>query len=99
MLSSLSCVRLFGNPIDYTVHGILQARILEWVVFPLLQGIVPTQELNPGLPAGREELCRNPACKELQADSLSAEPPGKPWCLIKSTIENKENNLWWGYNL
>ena len=22
------------NPIDYTVHGILQARILEWVAFP-----------------------------------------------------------------
>ena len=23
------------NPMDYTVHGILQARILEWVAFPL----------------------------------------------------------------
>ena len=23
------------NPTDYTVHGILQARILEWVAFPL----------------------------------------------------------------
>ena len=22
------------NPMDYTVHGILQARILEWVAFP-----------------------------------------------------------------
>ena len=22
------------NPVDYTVSGILQARILEWVVFP-----------------------------------------------------------------
>ena len=22
------------DPIDYTVHGILQARILEWVTFP-----------------------------------------------------------------
>ena len=22
------------NPIEYTVHGILQARILEWVAFP-----------------------------------------------------------------
>ena len=21
------------DPVDYTVHGILQARILEWVVF------------------------------------------------------------------
>ena len=23
---------------DYTVHGILQARILEWVVFPFSRG-------------------------------------------------------------
>ena len=27
-----SCVTP-GNPMDYTVHGILQARILEWVAF------------------------------------------------------------------
>ena len=25
-------------PMDYTVHGILQARILEWVAFPFLRG-------------------------------------------------------------
>ena len=34
----------------YTVHGILQARILEWVAFSLFQGIFPTQGSNPGLP-------------------------------------------------
>ena len=28
-----SCLTLC-NPIDYRVHGILQARILEWVAFP-----------------------------------------------------------------
>ena len=26
------------NPVDYTVHGILQARILEWVTFPFSRG-------------------------------------------------------------
>ena len=26
------------DPIDYTVHGILQARILEWVAFPFSSG-------------------------------------------------------------
>ena len=26
------------NPMDYTVHGILQARILEWVAFPSSRG-------------------------------------------------------------
>ena len=29
-----SHVWLFANPMNYTVHGILQARILEWVAFP-----------------------------------------------------------------
>ena len=27
-----------GDPMDYTVHGILQARILEWVAFPFSRG-------------------------------------------------------------
>ena len=26
------------DPIDYTVHGILQARILEWVAIPFSRG-------------------------------------------------------------
>ena len=35
---------------DYIAHGILQARILEWVAsLSLLQGIFLTQELNRGL--------------------------------------------------
>ena len=46
---------------DYTVHGILQARILEWIAFPLC-GDLP----NPGIEP------RSPA---LQVDSLPAEPP------------------------
>jgi len=28
-----SCL-ILGDPIDYIVHGILQARILEWVAIP-----------------------------------------------------------------
>ena len=32
------------DPMDYTFHGILQARILEWVVFPFC-GDLP----NPGI--------------------------------------------------
>ena len=27
------------DPLDYTVHGILQARILEWVAFPFSRDI------------------------------------------------------------
>ena len=60
---SLSCVQLFVTPIDYKMPGILQARILEWVAIPF-SGVLP----NPGVEP------RSPA---LQADSLSAKPPGK----------------------
>ena len=47
-----------GSP----VHGILQARILEWMAIALsrecslLQGIFPSQESNPGLPHCRRIL-------------------------------------------
>ena len=38
ILSSLSCAWLFVTPMDYTVHGILHARILEWVALPFSRG-------------------------------------------------------------
>ena len=37
------------SPPGFSVHGIFQARILEWVVIFLLQGIFLTQGLNPGI--------------------------------------------------
>ena len=52
------------DPTDYTVHRILQARILEWVAFPFSRDL-PNSGTEPRSPA-------------LQADSLPAEPPGKP---------------------
>ena len=39
-----SCPNLC-DPVDYAVHEILQARILEWVAFPF-----SPQGSNPGLP-------------------------------------------------
>ena len=44
------------DPMDDTVHGILQVSILEWVGLSLLQGIFPTQGLNPGLPHCKQIL-------------------------------------------
>ena len=41
---------------DYTVHGILQARILKWVSPSLLQSIFGIQRSNPGLPHWRRIL-------------------------------------------
>ena len=34
------------DSMDYTVHGILQAGILEWVAIPISREIFPTQGLN-----------------------------------------------------
>ena len=53
------------EPKDYTVHGILEAKILEWVAFPFSRGGLPNLRVEPRSPT-------------LQADSLPAEPPGKP---------------------
>ena len=46
-----------------TVHGVLQARILEWVAIPF-SGDLPDSGIEPESPT-------------LQADSLSSEPPEK----------------------
>ena len=42
------------DPMDYTVHGIFQARLLGSL--SLLKGIFPTQGLNPGLTHCRQIL-------------------------------------------
>ena len=34
------------DPMDYTVHGILQARILEWVAYPFYRGSSQPREQN-----------------------------------------------------
>ena len=47
-LCSTLCDPMDGNPPGFSVHGILQARILEWVFpIPFSSGIFPTQGLNP----------------------------------------------------
>ena len=53
------------DPMGYRVHGILQARILEWVAFPFSRGSSQRPRIEPRSPA-------------LQADSLLAEPQGSP---------------------
>ena len=35
---ALSHVWLFCDPMDCTIHGILQARVLKWVAFPFSRG-------------------------------------------------------------
>ena len=81
-----SCLTLC-DPMDYTVHGILQSRILEWVAFPS-PGDLPNPGIEPRTPA-------------LQADSLPAEPQGKPkntgvgsLSLLQRMFPTQESN--WG---
>ena len=39
----------FCNPPGFSVHGISQARMLEWVAMPPSRGIFPAQDWKPGL--------------------------------------------------
>ena len=55
---TLSCPSLC-DPMDYTVHEILQARILKWVAFPFYRDLP-----NPGI---------EPRSPTLQEDSLPAD--------------------------
>ena len=52
------------DPMDYTIHVNLQARILEWVAFPSSRDL-PTPGIKPRPPTS-------------QLDSLPTELPGKP---------------------
>ena len=48
---------------DHAVHGILQARILEWVVFPPLQRIFLAQGWNLG-PLHCSQILYQLSCRE-----------------------------------
>ena len=61
-LVARSCPTLCDSPPGSPVHGILQARILEWAAIPFPRDL-PDPGIEPGSPA-------------LQADSLLTEPPG-----------------------
>ena len=69
VVQSLSHVRLFCNPMTCSppgssVHGISQARILEWVAI----------SFSRGSSCPRDQI--QVSC--IAADSLTSEPPGKP---------------------
>ena len=81
-----SCPIHFDS-MNYTAHGILQARILEWAAFSFSRG-----SSHPGI---------EPRSPVLQAVSLPAEPPGKPknigvasLSLLQGIFPTQESN--WG---
>ena len=60
-----SCDPVYYSPPGSSVHGIPQARILEYVAISFSRG-----SFQPGI---------EPRSSVLQADSLPSEPPGKPF--------------------
>ena len=84
------------DPMDYTVHGILQPRILEWVAFLFSRGSFPTQGWNPGLPHCRQILYQltHKGRKSLKSKwNISKTlgmwpPPSDPgWVAIKGVLD------------
>ena len=69
MKVSQSCPTLC-YPMDYTVHGVLQVRILEWVAV-LLSRELPNPRIKP-------------RSSTLLEDSLPAEPQGSLKCLPRA---------------
>ena len=86
------CDPLDCSPPDSSVHGILQARILEWVAIPFSRGIFPTQGSNPGLLHCREILYHLRQPKETKP----VNPKGnQPWISIGRTDTEAEAPILW----
>ena len=72
-----SCLTLC-DPVDCSlpgssIHGILQARILEWVVISFSRDLS-----NPGI---------EPGSPSLQTDALPSEPPGNPMIYLLGWLQ------------
>ena len=68
------------SPPGFSVHGILQARILEWVDLGEISGDLPNSGIEPRSPT-------------LQVDSLPCEPPGKPKNTGESSLSLLQGNF------
>ena len=66
------------DPMDYTLHGILWAGILEWVAVTFSRGSSPRTE---------------PRSPELQADSLPAEPFLIPECINRRNTHSDISDI------
>ena len=68
------------DPMDYTVCGILQARMLEWVVAPFSKRTSqPSDQTQVSNIAGRFFTAEPPGKPIVQRFKVSSfEPPGKP---------------------
>ena len=63
----------------FSIHGIFQARVLEWVAISFSRGS-ENPVIEPGSPA-------------LEADALTSEPPGKPMTNLDSILKSRDITL------
>ena len=70
------CDTLDCSPPGYSVHGILQARILEWVAIPS----------SKGSSQARDRTHISCICLHWQVGSLPLMPPGKPRYSLSSWL-------------
>ena len=76
--SSLTpCDPMDGSPPDSSVHGILQARIIEWVAVPSSRG------------SSRPRDWTHVRCLHWQAGFLPLAPPGKPQGFLQLKLKLK----------
>ena len=88
--NSLQSCQALCNPMNYSppgssVHGIVQARILEWVAMPSSRDL-PDPGIEP----------TTPAAPAVQADSSATEPLGKPQrleAIIPKSEGTREDSL------
>ena len=85
MLSCFSCVRLFANPWTVcsppgsSVHGILQARKLEWVALPSSRGSSPPRDQTWV------------SC--IAGGFFTAKSAGKPYYILRHTLNRLDASL------
>ena len=81
------CDPMYCSPPGSSIHGLCQARILEWVAISFSRGSSrPRDRTQVSRLAGRQ--------KQMQADALTSEPPGKPLSGHRGwQVHNLQNEL------
>ena len=77
-LRPILCDPMDCSPPGSSVHGIFQARVLEWIAISFSRG-----SSDPGIESG------SPA---LQADALPSEPPEKPIIGQGDQLNSQDSN-------
>ena len=69
------------DPMNYTVHGVFQARILEWVAVPFSRG--------------SSQPRKQTRVFTLHVDSLPVELPGKPKVKVTQSIQAFHSSMYY----